>query len=106
LPKLESALKAVGTRRNKTLAHLDPMVISKPDEVAKNSEITVEERRKIFVVAWDILNEVSVPYWDLSASLKLIGVDDYETALDLIESGKKRQRAEYEAEFGPFPHPP
>jgi AbiU2 len=63
LPKLESALKAVRTRRNKTLAHLDPMVVSKPDEVAQNSEITVEELRKIFVVAWNILNEVSVPYW-------------------------------------------
>lgn len=105
LPKLESALKAVRTRRNKTLAHLDPMVVSRPDEVAKNSEITVQDLRKIFVVAWDILNEVSVHYWDLSASIDLVGVDDYETALDLIESGKKRQRAEYEAEFGPFPDP-
>jgi AbiU2 len=59
LPQLKSALDAVRTRRNKILAHLDPMVVSKPDEVAKKSELTVDELHEIFVVAWEILNDVS-----------------------------------------------
>jgi hypothetical protein len=103
--ELEASLRAVRTRRDKVLAHLDPKVLSEPDEVAKESEITVDELQKIFVVAWEILNGVSDPYWGLSASLKLIDVDDYETALDLIEAAKKRQLAEIEAKFGPIPDP-
>jgi len=104
LPKLKSTLEAVSIRRNKTLAHLDPKVVSKPEEIEKKSEITVDQLEKLFTTAWEILNRVSVPYWDLSASLKLIDVDDYELALDYIVKGKKRLLEEYEAEFGPFPH--
>ena len=100
---MESALKAVETRRNKTLAHLDPMVVSNPVKVAENSVITVDDLQRIFAFAWQVLNGVSTPYWDTSFSYQLIGVDDYEAVLDWIVSGKKRQREQYKAEFGPFP---
>jgi hypothetical protein len=103
MTKLESSLKAVRIRRNKLLAHLDPVVVSKPHEVAQQSQITVDDLREIFVVAWKVLNGVSVPYWELSGSLKLIDVDDFEHALNLIESEKHRQLEEYEAKYGPFP---
>jgi hypothetical protein len=102
ITKLESSLKAVRIRRNKLLAHLDPVVVSKPQEVAQQSQITVDELQEIFAVAWKVLNGVSVPYWELSGSLKLIDVDDFEHALNLIESEKLRQLEEYEAKYGPF----
>jgi hypothetical protein len=103
LTKLESSLKAVRTRRNKLIAHLDPAVVSKPGEIAKQSQLTVDDLQNVFVVAWRILNGVSVPYWEFSASLKLMDVDDFEHALNLIEREKHRQLAEYEAMYGPFP---
>jgi AbiU2 len=103
LTRLESSLKAVRTRRNKLIAHLDPAVVSNPEEIAKQSQITVDDLQNVFIVAWRILNGISVLYWDLSASLRLIDVDDFEHALNLIEREKHRQLAEYEAKYGPFP---
>jgi hypothetical protein len=103
ITQLESSLRAVRIRRNKLLVHLDPVVASKPQEVAKQSQITVDDLQEIFVVAWQVLNTVSVLYWDLSASLKLMNVDDFEHALNLIESENHRRLEEYEAKYGPFP---
>jgi hypothetical protein len=43
-------------------------VVSRPEEIARQSQITVDDLQNVFVVAWRILNGVSIPYWDLSAS--------------------------------------
>ena len=105
LLNLEPVRNAVNTRRSKTLAHLDPKIVSNPIEVVKQSEITVADLDGIFDSAWQVLNGISAVYWDLSFSHQLIGVDDCELVVDYVASFKKRQREEYEAEFGPFPDP-
>jgi HEPN superfamily AbiU2-like protein len=103
LTKLDDSLKAVRTRRDKVIAHLDAQFVSNPEKVAEQSQIAVNDLQKIFVVAFRLLNNISIPYWQSSASLELIGVNDFEHALQLIEREKKRERAEYEAEFGSLP---
>jgi hypothetical protein len=100
MPELKSALEAVRTRRDKVLAHLDKEVVSKPSQVAQDSEITVSELQKIFDYAWEILNGVSAFYWSFSFSHELLDIDDYEGVLDWVEKGKKRQLEEYEANYG------
>jgi hypothetical protein len=96
MKSLKSALNAVQTRRNKVLAHLDPSIISDPENVSKKSEITVEELKRIFVISGEVCNGVSVAYWDVWGTMDYIGIDDFSYALSLIEAGKKQQLAEYQ----------
>ena len=99
LVKLESSLKAVRIRRNKVIAHLDLDAVRNPDKVTKRSQISVDDLKNIFEVALEILNGVSGPYWGLYGSLKLLDVDDFERALDLIKQQKQNLFAEIKAEF-------
>ncbi len=52
----------MNTRRSKTLAHLDPKIVSNPIEVVKQSEITVADLDGIFDSAWQVLNGISAVY--------------------------------------------
>jgi len=100
---LQAIVDSVRTRRDKVLAHLDLKVITHPDEVTRESQISVKELENLFRAAWEILNEISGSFWEITSILDLVDIDDYERPMSLIEKAKKIEREEYEAEFGPLP---
>ena len=100
LQALTSTLNAVRTRRDNVLAHLDRKVITNPEKISKESEITVKELEGLFLAAWEILNEVSSTFWNVVDVLDLLDANDFEYPMNLIEKQKVWEKQEYETGFG------
>jgi AbiU2 len=91
--EIESTLSAIQTRRDKIIAHLDRKMVSDPQKVIADSQVTLEELKRVYVVAWRIIQVVSTICWDQTPLLPLVDVDDYEWPLSLLREEKKRQFA-------------
>ena len=100
ITNLDAPLKKIHAKRSRLLAHLDPTIVTAPDELAKKISLTFSDLNLVLNTAGQILNEVSVAFRDSSPLYELIGADDYKTAVSLIADAKCAQVREYEAEFG------
>jgi hypothetical protein len=98
-------LRRLKTRRDKVIAHLDLRASLSPGVIAENIKLTYRELEQLFITAGDILNGVSGMYQGATTMLEPLDLRDYDNALDLIARGKCDQIAQYEKEFGPWPHP-
>ena len=86
---LKFQVDAIRSRRNKLLAHLDREAILQPEEIAKKSDLTADELKKVFESVWDILNDISKPFvFDDSGDLEFGNIGDVENALNLIARTK------------------
>lgn len=88
---IESTLSAIQTRRDKIIAHLDRKTVSDPQKVIADSQVTLDDLKKVYGVAWKIIQEVSTIFWDETPLLPLVDVDDYEWPLSFVRDEKKRQ---------------
>ena len=91
LKEIETNLSAIQTRRDKTIAHLDRKTVSDPQTVIADSRITLDELKKVYAVAWEIIQKISTIFWDETPLLPLSDIDDYEWPLSLVRSEKKKQ---------------
>lgn len=91
IEKIESTLSAIQTRRDKVIAHLDRKTVSDPQKVIADSQVTLNDLKKVYVVAWNIIQELSTIFWDQTPLLPLVDVDDYEWPLSFVRDEKKRQ---------------
>jgi hypothetical protein len=89
LARLKVEIDAIRSRRKKLLAHLDPEAISRPEEIAKQSDLTADELKRVFESIWDILNDISKRFLDYSGGeLEFENIGDVENALNLIARTK------------------
>src|SRR5579863_1852755 len=95
IARLQFALQAVRVRRDKMLAHLDPDMVRDPHKIIGKGTITLQELQSIFDAAWTILNGVYSAFWELTFSLKLSDIDDYDSVINYVEMAKKLERARY-----------
>lgn len=94
--EVESNLSAIQTRRDKIIAHLDRKVASDPQSVIAESNVTLDELKKVYEVAWKIIQEISEIFWDQVPWLPVVDVDDYGWPLSFVRDEKKRQLRELE----------
>ena len=105
---LEPIVEALRTRRNETIAHLDPRTIVDPEGYVKAGRISFSELEGLFAQTGSILGKLSLLYRGTSVDLELKDAIDYEQALDLIADAKCDQARRYEVEHetpAPFPRP-
>lgn len=102
--ELEKSLRAVRSRRNKVIAHLDPMAVLNPQKVTEGGKLTIEELQTLYKAAAEILNNISASYRGVTSLTELVDQDDYENAVSLIERAKHAQIEEHEKEFDPLPY--
>ena len=88
---LQAILKPIGTRRNQTVAHLDPKAIVDRDGYIREGQVRYCELDGLFEQTGLILNRLSILYRGKSVRLHLDGEKDYEHALNLI-AGQMRAR--------------
>jgi len=101
---MAAPLKKIRAKRNRVIAHSDPTIIFDPAKLTKAVELSYSDLDVVFTVTGRILNRLSGAFRDSSADFDMLGVDDYENAIDLIRDAKCAQIREYEAEFGPWDH--
>lgn len=92
--EVESNLSAIRTRRDKMIAHLDRKVVSNPEKVIAESRVTLDDLKKVYEVAWKIIQEISEMFWDEIPLLPVVDVDDYEWPLSFVRDEKKRHLRE------------
>ncbi len=100
IANLTAPLKKIRAKRNRVLAHVDLAIVSNPEKLAKQVELTFSDLNLVLNTARDILNELSVKSRDTSTLYDVLGSDDYEMAVSLIADAKCAQIRAYEAEFG------
>jgi hypothetical protein len=91
LQEIETKLSAIQTRRDKVIAHLDRKAVSDPQKVIAESQVTLADLKKVYAVAWSIIQEVSTIFWNETPLLPVADVDDYEWPLSFVRDEKKRQ---------------
>lgn len=83
-----AVLQRLKTRRDKAIAHLDLRRSLNPDEFAEEIKLSYAELEQLFKLAGEILNDISGLYRGEETHLELIGLSDYNNALDLIVEAK------------------
>ena len=99
LREISSNLSAIQTRRDKIIAHLDRKAVSAPQTVIADSQVTLDDLKKVYAVAWNIIPEISTIFWDETPLLPLVDVEDYEWPLSFVRAEKKRQSALYHSDM-------
>ena len=96
---LDPVMKAIRTRRNKILAHLDPETVRDPAKLFRDARLTLEDLSKIFSVAGEIVNEISRLYMNATQLTTFPFQDDYKHALKLVAEAKCAEIRKYEDEY-------
>jgi len=99
---ISDSLKKIRAKRNRVLAHVDVTIVSNPEKLAKDVELTFSDLNVVLATAGSILNDLAVASRDISPLYDMIGADDYKSAVALIVDAKCAQIRTYEAEFGPW----
>ncbi len=93
---LGPAMKAVRTRRNKVLAHLDPEAIHDPAKLAQDAKLTLDDLLKVFETAGEIVNEISRLYMDATHLTTFPFQDDNKHVLKLVAEAKCAEIRKYD----------
>jgi len=80
---LHDPLKKIRAKRNRVLAHVDPSIVSSPEKLAKQVELTFSDLNIVFGFGGQILNDVSLAFRGASQVFELFGADDYEMVFSL-----------------------
>lgn len=70
---LGDSLKKIRAKRNRVLAHVDPAIVSSPEKVAKQVELTFSDLNLVLNTAGNILNEISVKFRDGWSLYEMLG---------------------------------
>ena len=96
--RLEPILKALRTRRNETIGHLDSRVIIDPEGFDHEGHASYRKLERLLEQTGTILNRLFLLYQGTTVPLDLVDVNDYQQALDLIADAKRAQGGRYEAD--------
>lgn len=78
-------------RRDKILAHLDPRAVADFDAVASESAVTFDAMEELYMQAGEMVNAILVAYRGSETAMEVLGWDDFEKVLELMERGSKAQ---------------
>jgi hypothetical protein len=70
---LGDSLKKIRAKRNRVLAHVDPAIVSSPEKLAKQVELTFSDLNLVLNTAGNILNEISVKFRDGWSLYEMLG---------------------------------
>lgn len=108
IANLNAPLKPIRAKRNRIIAHTDPTLVTNPEALARQVQVTISDLNQIFGTSGLILNEINLLLRDTTSVLELIQASDYESLFTLIEEAKCAQIKAYETEFNqrwPYPKP-
>jgi len=86
----ESAMRALRTRRNKSVAHSDRGPMLHPDQYVEDGRISYSQMDELFAKLGKILDKMSILHAGRSMPLTLPGADDYKHLLAIVANAKRR----------------
>ena len=91
---MEITVKPVLARRNKILAHLDSQMVRDFQAIAAEAKITVEEIDSLYVGSMEVLNDAAEVYRDSETAPEMIGWDDFQGVIELMQKGLQAEEEE------------
>jgi len=98
--ELDPVLKAIRTRRNTRLAHLDRRSVSDPNTFSEEARLTFPDLRKAFEETEHLLIDISSLHDGTVGDLRFAGGDDYKAVLHNLRRYKCAYIREYERQYG------
>jgi AbiU2 len=105
--ELEPVLKAIATRRNEWLAHLDPRTVGNPNALDKKAGLTIPDLDRAFEETEKVVGGLRRLFDGSHGPIRYSGDDDYKTVIRYIDRAKTAEKKTFDAEFEKqFGHPP